>query len=111
MILDNLSAHETKLVEALLNELPTVTLHFTPTCSPWLNQVEVWFSESAATSGVVGASSRPLPIRPRSYDATSRAYAKQATTVSLEVRQPGAVHRPRKPTSETAHQLDLIRSR
>lgn len=34
IILDNLSAHKT----------PLVKLHFTPTYSSWLNQVEIWFS-------------------------------------------------------------------
>ena len=45
VILDNLSAHKTKLVEAFLDEHPSVTLHFTPTYSSWLNQVELWFSK------------------------------------------------------------------
>ena len=33
LILDNLSAHKTKLVEAFLEGHPNVTLHFTPTYS------------------------------------------------------------------------------
>ncbi|WP_447976542.1 IS630 family transposase [Candidatus Nitrospira bockiana] len=45
VILDNLSAHKTKLVEAFLTEHPTVRLHFTPTYSSWLNQVERWFAK------------------------------------------------------------------
>ena len=45
VILDNLSTHKTKLVEAFLEEHPNVTLHFTPTYSSWLNQVELWFSK------------------------------------------------------------------
>ena len=45
VILDNLSTHKTKLVEAFLDEHPNVTLHFTPTYSSWLNQVELWFSK------------------------------------------------------------------
>ncbi len=45
VILDNLSTHKTKLVEAFLDEHPNVTLHFTPTHSSWLNQVELWFSK------------------------------------------------------------------
>jgi len=45
IILDNLSAHKTKLVEAFLEEHPNVSLHFTPTYSSWLNQVELWFSK------------------------------------------------------------------
>jgi len=45
VILDNLSAHKTKQVEAFLQEHPTVRLHFTPTYSSWLNQVELWFAK------------------------------------------------------------------
>ena len=45
VILDNLSTHKTKLVEAFLDEHPNLTLHFTPTYSSWLNQVELWFSK------------------------------------------------------------------
>ena len=45
MILDNLSAHKTQQVEAFLLDHPTVRLHFTPTYSSWLNQVELWFAK------------------------------------------------------------------
>jgi len=45
VILDNLSAHKTKLVEAFLHDHPTIRLHFTPTYSSWLNQVELWFAK------------------------------------------------------------------
>jgi transposase len=45
IIADNLSAHKTKLVEAFLCQHRNVTLHFTPTYSSWLNQVEIWFSK------------------------------------------------------------------
>ncbi len=44
IILDNLSAHKTPKVARFLQEHPTVQLHFTPTYSSWLNQVEIWFS-------------------------------------------------------------------
>jgi transposase len=44
IILDNLSAHKTKIVETFLEEYPNVQLHFTPTYSSWLNQVEIWFA-------------------------------------------------------------------
>lgn len=44
IILDNLSAHKTKLVQGFLGEHSNVHLHFTPTYSSWLNQVEIWFS-------------------------------------------------------------------
>lgn len=45
VIADNLSAHKTKLVSAFLAEHPTVHMHFTPTYSSWLNQVELWFAK------------------------------------------------------------------
>lgn len=45
VILDNLSAHKTKQVAAFLHDHPTVRLHFTPTYSSWLNQVELWFAK------------------------------------------------------------------
>lgn len=45
LIADNLSAHKTKLVDAFLCQHPNVALHFTPTYSSWLNQVEIWFSK------------------------------------------------------------------
>jgi transposase len=45
IILDNLSAHKTPLVTEFLNQHPNVKLHFTPTYSSWLNQVEIWFSK------------------------------------------------------------------
>ena len=45
VIADNLSAHKTKRVEAFLAEHKNVHLHFTPTYSSWLNQVELWFAK------------------------------------------------------------------
>jgi transposase len=44
IILDNLSAHKTRQVASFLQDHPNVKLHFTPTYSSWLNQVEIWFS-------------------------------------------------------------------
>src|SRR5271166_2066748 len=45
VIADNLSAHKTKKVFEFLAENPTVRIHYTPTYSSWLNQVEIWFSK------------------------------------------------------------------
>ena len=42
VVLDNLSAHKMKRVQKFLEEHPNVRLHFTPTYSSWLNQVELW---------------------------------------------------------------------
>ena len=44
-IADNLSAHKTSKVEEFLARHPNVHLHFTPTYSSWLNQVELWFAK------------------------------------------------------------------
>src|SRR5216684_2050493 len=45
VIADNLSAHKTKLVQQFLEQHPRVHLHYTPTYSSWLNQIEIWFSQ------------------------------------------------------------------
>jgi transposase len=45
VIADNLSAHKTEKVHTFLAEHPKVHLHFTPTYSSWLNQVELWFGK------------------------------------------------------------------
>ena len=44
LIADNLSTHKTQAVRTFLLQHPNVHLHFTPTYSSWLNQVENWFS-------------------------------------------------------------------
>ena len=45
LIVDNLSAHKTQQVRTFLVAHPSVHLHYTPTYSSWLNQVELWFSK------------------------------------------------------------------
>jgi transposase len=45
VIADNLSAHKTTRVEEFMAQHPNVYLHFTPTYSSWLNQVELWFAK------------------------------------------------------------------
>ena len=45
IILDNLSTHKTQKVRTFLAAHPNVHLHFTPTYSSWLNQVELWFAK------------------------------------------------------------------
>jgi transposase len=45
VIVDNLSAHKTQQVRTFLAAHPRVRLHYTPTYSSWLNQVELWFSK------------------------------------------------------------------
>ncbi|GAA2418891.1 IS630 family transposase [Nonomuraea africana] len=45
VICDNLSAHKAPVVQRWLLAHPRFTLHFTPTYSSWINQVERWFAE------------------------------------------------------------------
>jgi len=45
IIADNFSAHKTKLVKEFLASHQKVTIHYTPTYSSWLNQVELWFAK------------------------------------------------------------------
>jgi transposase len=63
LIADNLSAHKTSRVEQFLAAHPTVHLHFTPTYSSWLNQVENWFAriEREVIARVVSPRSRTRP--------------------------------------------------
>jgi transposase len=44
VICDNVSSHKTDLVEAFLAKHRRVQIHYTPTYSSWLNQVENWFA-------------------------------------------------------------------
>ena len=45
VICDNLSAHKAPAVHKWLLAHPRVQLHFTPTYSSWISQVERWFAE------------------------------------------------------------------
>src|SRR5215468_7199704 len=45
IIADNLSAHRTSKVWEFLGRNRNVRIHYTPTYSSWLNQVEIWFSK------------------------------------------------------------------
>src|ERR1700736_2573078 len=45
IIADNLSAHRTSRVWQFIDRHRDVRIHFTPTYSSWLNQVEIWFSK------------------------------------------------------------------
>ena len=59
VILDNLSTHKPKR-ERWLARHPNVRLHFTPTSSSWLNQIEIWFSILQGSS-LAGASFTDIP--------------------------------------------------
>ena len=77
VILDNLSAHKTAKVQAFLEAHPHVHLHFTPTYSSWLNQVEIWLAriEREVIARGVFTSVRDLARKLMRY---IRAYSKTA---------------------------------
>jgi transposase len=80
VIADNLSAHKTAKVAAFLESHPHVQLHFTPTYSSWLNQVEIWFARierEVIARGVftsVKDLSRKLMRYIRAYSKTARPF-------------------------------------
>jgi transposase len=43
IVCDNYATHKTPAVQAWLSDHPRFHIHFTPTSSSWLNQVERWF--------------------------------------------------------------------
>ena len=80
IILDNLSAHKTNQVEEFLKRNANVKLHFTPTYSSWLNQVEIWFARlerEVIARGIftsVQDLSRKLMRYIRAYSKTARPF-------------------------------------
>jgi transposase len=49
--MDNLAGHKAPVVHRWLAAHPRFVLHFTPTCSSWINQVERWFAELQRGAG------------------------------------------------------------
>jgi transposase len=90
VIADNLSAHKTSKVQEFLTRHPNVHLHFTPTYSSWLNQVELWFAKiqrDVITRGVFTSikdldkklmryirqyNQKPKPVKWKYFDPTTR---------------------------------------
>jgi transposase len=44
IIADNLSVHKHKDIKEWLSKKKNIHMHFTPTYSSWLNQIEIWFN-------------------------------------------------------------------
>jgi transposase len=73
LVLDNYGTHKTPLIQRWLLRHPRVQLHFTPTYSSWINQVERWFAGLTEKQIKRGShrSTRELETAIRSYLATS----------------------------------------
>jgi transposase len=100
IVLDNLSAHKTKAVDEFLAAHPKVQLHFTPTYSSWLNQVELWFAkiERDLLARGIFTSVADLARKIRKY---IRAYAKVARPFRWSFSDP--TRRIGNPIAGTAH--------
>ena len=69
LVMDNASTHKTPSVQRWLVSRPRFHVHFTPTSSSWINQVERWFAtltEKQLRRGV-HRSTRALESSIRSY--------------------------------------------
>jgi len=100
VILDNLSTHKTQAVRTFLVHHPKVRLHFTPTYSSWLNQIELWFSkiERDLLARGIFTSVSDLARRIRAY---IRQYNKQAKPIRWSYRNPA--HRISSTSARTVH--------
>src|SRR5262249_7889343 len=80
IIADNLSAHKTERVRQFLTNHPNVQIHYTPTYSSWLNQVELWFGKierDVISRGIFTSVSdlrKKIMKYIREYNKTSRPY-------------------------------------
>jgi transposase len=99
VIADNLSAHKTARVNTFLAQYPRVHLHFTPTYSSWLNQVELWFAKierDVIARGVFTSvpdlkrklmryirhyNTQPKPVKWKYFDASRRITPESIVTV------------------------------
>lgn len=92
VVVDNLSAHKSKRVREFLADFPNVHLHFTPTYSSWLNQVEIWFAKierDVIARGVfksVRDLSKKLLRYIRHYNKTAKPIRWKYTDVSHRIR-------------------------
>jgi len=91
IILNNLSAHKTSQVERFLEQNTQIKLHFTPTSSSWLNQVEIWFARlerEVIARGIftsVPDLSRKLMRYIRAYSKTARPFKWKYSDVQTRI--------------------------
>ena len=73
LVLDNYGTHKTPLIRRWLLQHPRFSVHFTPTYSSWINQVERWFADLTNKQIRRGAhrSTRALEDAIRLYLATN----------------------------------------
>lgn len=102
VILDNLATHKTKLVRDYLEAHPNVHLHFTPTYSSWLNQVEIWFAKIERDVIARGVFTSVADLR-RKIMRYIRRYNHNARPIRWTYRDPTHRIRPAFDSSATSH--------
>jgi len=102
VILDNLSAHKSAKVRGFLDATPRIKLHFTPTYSSWLNQVEIWFAkiERDVIARGVFTSKADLSKKIMRY---IRRYNRNARPIRWSYSDPAKRIRPASDSSLTSH--------
>ena len=105
LILDNSSTHKTPIIHRWLLRHPRFQLHFTPTYSSWINQVERWFAELTEKQIRRGShrSTRALEDAIRLYLATHNADPQPFVWVKTANEILASIARFAMRTSETGH--------
>ena len=89
LICDNYSTHKHARVKARLARCPRFHLHFTPTYSSWLNQVERWFALITnqairrGSFGSVGDLKRKIDTFVKPYNQHPTPFRRTATAESI----------------------------
>ena len=102
IIADNLSAHRTSKVWEFLERNRNVRIHYTPTYSSWLNQVEIWFSKiqrDVIARGIF-TSVKDLDRKIMRY---IRFYNRKATPIKWSYKDASNRIKPALESSDTAH--------
>jgi transposase len=105
VIIDNYSTHKTPAIKRWLLRHPRVHLHFTPTYSSWINQVERWFAGLTQKQLRRGThrSTRELEKAIRSYLAVSNEHPKPFVWVKMADEILASVRRFCERTSVSGH--------
>jgi len=105
LVVDNYGTHKTRLIQRWLLRHPRFHLHFTPTYSSWINQVERWFADLTEKQIRRGShrSTRALEDAIRLYLTTHNADPKAFVWVKTADDILASIARFALRTSETGH--------
>jgi putative transposase len=89
LVVDNYATHKHAKIRSWLAQRPRYHVHYTPTYSSWLNQVEIWFNiitQKAIRRGSFRSTqqlSQKIEHFVQNYNANSKPFAWTATTESI----------------------------